>query len=423
MGFDVIYLAPIHPIGVTNRKGRNNALVAAPGDPGSPWAIGGAAGGHTAVEPALGTLADFDHFQAAARGLGMELALDFAAQASPDHPWVREHPEWFRRRPDGTIKYAENPPKKYEDIYPLNFWCEDHEALWEACRDILEFWVARGVKTFRVDNPHTKPFAFWEWLIGVVKAAHPEVVFLAEAFTRPDRMRGLAKLGFTQSYTYFTWRNTAADLRAYFTELTRTDMVEYFRPNLFANTPDILHVYLQDGGRPAFRVRLVLAATLSPLYGIYSGFELCENTPLRPGSEEYLHSEKYEIRVRDWDAPGNLNADIVLLNRLRRENPALRRFANLTFHPTEDDAVLLYHKHAPGNDLLIVVNVDPHRARETMVHVPADALGMPDGVPFAVEDLLTGARYTWRGGRNYVRLDPADQVAHLLRVVRPRGAA
>lgn len=421
LGFDVVYLPPIHPIGEVNRKGANNALTAGPNDPGSPWAIGSRAGGHTAVDPRLGTLADFDRFVAKASDLGLDVALDYALQCAPDHPWVREHPEWFFVRPDGSIKHAENPPKKYEDIVPLNFWCDSYPALWSACRDVLEFWIARGITTFRVDNPHTKPFAFWEWLIGAVKAKHPEVVFLSEAFTRPDRMRGLAKLGFSQSYTYFTWRNTAAELRDYFTELTQTDMVEYFRPNLFTNTPDILHAYLQDGGRPAFRVRLTLAATLSPLYGIYSGFELCENTPLRPGSEEYLHSEKYEIRVRDWDAPGNLTDEIARLNRLRRENPALRRFGNLTFHPSEDDHVLFYHKHAPGNDLLIVVNVDPHRARETMVHVPVSALGVAADAPLPVEDLLTGARYTWRGVRNYVRLDPAEHVAHVLRLVRPEG--
>ncbi|HXF96074.1 MAG TPA: alpha-amylase family glycosyl hydrolase, partial [Gemmatimonadales bacterium] len=421
LGFDVIYLPPIHPIGRTNRKGRNNALVAGPGDPGSPWAIGSAEGGHTAVEPQLGTLEDFERFVARARELGMEVALDYALQCSPDHPWVREHPGWFFTRPDGTIRYAENPPKKYEDIYPLNFWCDDYPRLWEACRDILLFWIARGVRTFRVDNPHTKPFAFWEWVIGEVKAVHPDVVFLSEAFTRPARMKGLAKLGFTQSYTYFTWRNTAWELREYLTELTRTEMAEYFRPNLFPNTPDILHEYLQTGGRPAFRIRLVLAATLSPLYGIYSGFELCENTPLRPGSEEYLNSEKYEIRVRDWEAPGNLNDDIALLNRIRRENPALQRLSNLTFHHSENDRTLFYHKHAPGNDLLIVVTLDPHEPQETAVHLPLGALGVAEDAPFEVEDLLTGARYTWRGARNYVRLDPATAVAHVLRLRRPEA--
>jgi starch synthase (maltosyl-transferring) len=425
LGFDVVYLPPIHPIGVTNRKGRNNTLGAGPDDPGSPWAIGSAAGGHTAVEPRLGTLADFEHFVQTAHRLGMEVALDYALQCSPDHPWLTEHPEWFFVRPDGSIKHAENPPKKYEDIYPLNFWCEDREALWNACRDILLFWIARGVTTFRVDNPHTKPFAFWEWLIEEIHAAHPEVIFLSEAFTRPKRMKHLAKLGFTQSYTYFTWRNTAAELREYLTELTQSPMREYFRGNLFTNTPDILHEYLQRGGRPAFRVRLLLAATLSPLYGIYSGFELCENVPLRPGSEEYLDSEKYEIRVRDWNAPGNLDADIATLNAIRRENRALQLYTNLTFHHSENDQILFYRKSARDaggrNDLLIAVNVDPTRAQETMVHVPLDALDLRPDTPYVVEDLLTGARYTWRGVRNYVRLDPKVQVGHILRVQAERN--
>jgi starch synthase (maltosyl-transferring) len=420
LGFDVVYLPPIHPVGMTNRKGRNNALTAGPDEPGSPWAIGNEFGGHTAVDPRLGTLADFEHFVDAAHRLDMEIALDYALQCSPDHPWLKEHPEWFFVRPDGTLKYAENPPKKYQDIYPLNFWCEDRENLWAACRDILFFWIEHGVHTFRVDNPHTKPFAFWEWVIDAVHAAHPDVIFLAEAFTRPKRMKYLAKLGFTQSYTYFTWRNTTWELREYLTELTQSPMVEYFRGNLFTNTPDILHEYLQRGGRPAFRARLLLAATLSPLYGMYSGFELGENVPLRPGSEEYLDSEKYEIRIRDWNAPGNIAADIAAINRIRRENRALQLYANLTFHHSENDQVLFYKKSAPGfggrNDLLIAVNVDPTRAHESMVHVPLDALDLAPDVPYVVEDLLTGARYTWRGSRNYVRLDPKLQVGHVLRV-------
>jgi starch synthase (maltosyl-transferring) len=419
MGFDVIYLPPIHPIGRIKRKGANNVLDAGPDDPGSPWAIGSEEGGHTAIDPRLGTFDDFARFVGAAGELGMDVALDYALQCAPDHPWVREHPEWFFVRPDGTIKYAENPPKKYEDIYPLNFWCARYEDLWAACRDILLFWIERGVRTFRVDNPHTKPYAFWAWVIAEVKRAHPDVIFLAEAFTRPARMLGLAKLGFTQSYTYFTWRNTAWELREYLTELTQTDRPEFFRPHLFANTPDILHEYLQQGGRAAFRVRLILAGTLSPLYGIYSGFELCENVPIRRGSEEYLHSEKYEIVRRDWNTPGNLNADITRLNRVRRENPALQRLANLRFYHSENDRTLFYHKHAPGNDLLIVVNLDPHRAQETNVHVPLHTLGLAPDVPFHVIDLLTGARYTWRGESNYVRLDPLDRVAHILRVERP----
>ncbi len=421
LGFDVVYLPPIHPIGRTHRKGANNALVSGPDDPGSPWAIGNELGGHTAVEPALGTLADFEHFVARAGELGMEVALDYALQCSPDHPWVKEHPEWFFIRPDGTIKYAENPPKKYEDIYPLNFWCDDFDALWTACKDVLLFWIVRGVRIFRVDNPHTKPFAFWEWVIAEVQREHPDVLFLAEAFTRPKPMKALAKLGFTQSYTYFTWRNTAAELREYLLELTGSEMAEYFRGNFFVNTPDILHEYLQHGGRPAFQVRLLLAATLNPLYGIYSGFELCEHEPLRAGSEEYLHSEKYEIRVRDWHAPGNLNAEIATLNRLRREHRVLQGRTNLAFHPTENDQILFYSRDdgAHRDDLLVVVNVDPLHPQETMVDVPLAPLRLGAADPYVVEDLLSGERYTWRGARNYVRLDPASRVGHVLRVVRP----
>ena len=417
MGFDVLYLPPIHPIGRTFRKGRNNSLTPTPDDVGSPWAIGNEHGGHDAIEPALGDLADFDAFVAAAGELGLEVALDYALQCSPDHPWVKAHPEWFHIRPDGSIKYAENPPKKYQDIYPINFWCEDREHLWQACRDVLLFWIGHGVRTFRVDNPHTKPFAFWEWTIAEVKARHPDVVFLSEAFTRPKRMKHLAKLGFSQSYTYFTWKNTAAELREYFTELTEGPAAEYFRGNLFANTPDILHEYLQHGGRPAFRIRLLLAATLSPLYGIYSGYELSENVPVRAGSEEYLDSEKYQLTWRDWDAAGNLSAEIALLNRIRREHPALQTVPNLAFHRSENDQILFYRRHAPGDELLIAVNLDPHRPHESMVHVPVEQMGFGRDEPYIVEDLLTGARYTWRGSRNYVRLDPSTQPGHLLRVV------
>ncbi|HJR62272.1 MAG TPA: alpha-1,4-glucan--maltose-1-phosphate maltosyltransferase [Gemmatimonadaceae bacterium] len=421
LGFDVIYLPPIHPIGLTARKGPNNSLAAGPNDPGSPWAIGSEAGGHTAVDPRLGTIADFERFVQTAHRLGMEVALDYALQCSPDHPWLKEHPEWFFIRPDGSIKYAENPPKKYQDIYPLNFWCEDRAALWNACLGIFLFWIARGVRTFRVDNPHTKPFAFWEWAIARVQSEHPDVIFLSEAFTRPKRMKYLAKLGFTQSYTYFTWRNTASELREYLTELTTPPVAEYMRGNLFANTPDILHEYLQHGGRPAFRIRLLLAATLSPIYGIYSGFELGENVPVRRGSEEYLDSEKYQLRPRDWNAPGNINDDIARINRIRRENRALQLNANLTFHTSENDQILFYRKSAPNrtNDLLIAVNVDPHRPHETMVHVPLDDLQLRPDQPYVVEDLLTGTRYTWRGARNYVRLDPHAHPAHILRLVRP----
>jgi starch synthase (maltosyl-transferring) len=420
MGFDVIYLPPIHPVGISARKGPNNSLIAGANDPGSPWAIGNDAGGHTAVEPKLGTIEDFDTLVATAAELGLEIALDYALQCSPDHPWLKQHPEWFFVRPDGSIKYAENPPKKYQDIYPLNFWCDDREGLWDACRDILLFWIEHGVRTFRVDNPHTKPFAFWEWVINEVHSKYPEVVFLAEAFTRPRMMKLLAKLGFTQSYTYFTWKNTSVELRDWWTEMHNPDALEYMRGNFFTNTPDILHEYLVHYGRPGFRVRLLLAATMSPLYGIYSGFELSENTPVRPGSEEYLDSEKYQIRVRDWDTPGNLGAEITLLNSIRRDNSALQRMDNLTFRASENPQVLFFTKTAPGwrNDLLVIVNLDPSRAQETVVTVPLVDLGLDPDTPYVVEDLLTGARYSWRGARNYVRLDPNLQPGHILRLQR-----
>ncbi len=418
MGFDVIYLPPIHPIGVAHRKGRNNSVTCEPHDVGSPWAIGGKEGGHDAVHPELGTIDDFDALVKAAADFGIEIALDFALQCSPDHPWVKEHPSWFFVRPDGTLRYAENPPKKYEDIYPINFWSEDREALWNACRDLMLFWVSHGVKIFRVDNPHTKPLAFWEWAIAEVQREHPDVIFLSESFTRPNRMKSLAKLGFTQSYTYFTWKNTSWELRDYLTELTKTDMVEYYRPNFFANTPDILHEYLQHGGRPAFRIRLILAATLSPIYGIYSGYELCEHLAVKPGSEEYLDSEKYEIRVRDWNAPGNIKQDVSKLNRIRAENAALHELGNLEMVNSDFDGIFAYRKHAPGNELLVIVNLDPHQAHETTVDVPIAALGIEPGEAYEVNDLLTGIRYTWRGARNYVRLDPTERVAHLFRISR-----
>jgi starch synthase (maltosyl-transferring) len=418
LGFDVVYLPPIHPIGVTHRKGKNNSPVAEPGDVGSPWGIGSSAGGHTAVHPELGTLEDFDHLVTSANDLGLEIALDIAFQCSPDHPWVKEHPEWFFVRPDGTIRYAENPPKKYEDIYPLNFWCREREALWNACRDVFLFWVAHGVKTFRVDNPHTKPFAFWEWVLREVQTAHPDTVFLSESFTRPNRMKALAKLGFNQSYTYFTWKNTAWELRDYFRELTSPPLTSYYRPNCFTNTPDILHEYLQHGGRPAFRVRLVLAATLAPLYGIYSGFELCEGTPVRPGSEEYLNSEKYQLVSRDFNAPGNLKQDIARLNRIRRENPALQTLPNLEFIRSDYEGILAYRRFAPGNEILVVVNLDPHAGHETMLDVPVDRMGIGENEAYEVFDLLGGSRWVWRGRRNYVKLDPSERVAHVFRVTR-----
>jgi len=417
LGFDVIYLPPIHPIGETHRKGKNNTRVAKPGDVGSPWGIGGTSGGHTAVHPDLGSLEDFRRLVKRAEDLGMEIALDFALQCSPDHPWVKQHPDWFHVRVDGSIRYAENPPKKYEDIYPLNFWCSDRQRMWEACRDVIHFWVNQGVKTFRVDNPHTKPLAFWKWAIADVRKKHPDVVFLAEAFTRPKRMKALAKLGFGQSYTYFTWKNTKQELTDYMLELTGP-MSEYYRPNFFANTPDILHEYLQRGGRPAFRARLVLAATLSPIYGIYSGYELCENVPVHEGSEEYLDSEKYQIRMRDWRARGNIRDDVARINRIRRENPALQQLANLEVLPTDSEHVIAYRRWQGDNELIIVVNLDPMAVHETMIDVPLAALGLSPSQTFEVTDLLVGISYTWRGVRNYVRLDPEDKVAHIFRVTR-----
>jgi starch synthase (maltosyl-transferring) len=416
LGFDVIYLPPIHPVGTTYRKGRNNALLAAPDDPGSVWAIGSEHGGHTAVEPQLGTLDDFDRFVATARTLDMDVALDFAIQASPDHPWVKEHPEWFYHRPDGTIKYAENPPKKYQDVYPINFDTENWQALWDELLRVLLFWVGHGVHIFRVDNPHTKPFAFWQWAIGEVQKEHPQVVFLAEAFTRPKIMKALAKVGFTQSYTYFTWRNHKQDLTEYLTELTQTEMADYYRPNFFVNTPDILHEVLQTGGRPAFKLRLALAATLAPSYGIYSGYELCEDEAV-PGTEEYLNSEKYEIKVRDWQAPGNIREFIARVNTIRRENAALHELTNLRFLPADNDQILCYARsgEARENVLLIAVNLDPHSAQSAMVTVPPDVIADTPVGSYEVHDLLTGARYTW-GASNYVRLDPLVEPAHILRV-------
>jgi starch synthase (maltosyl-transferring) len=409
LGFDVVYLPPIHPIGHTNRKGKNNALVAQPDDPGSPWAIGSQEGGHTAVAPELGTLADFERLVARGAELGVEIALDFAIQCSPDHPWLHEHPEWFHRRPDGSLKYAENPPKRYQDIYNVNFACEDWRGLWEALRGVVRFWVERGVRIFRVDNPHTKPLAFWEWLIRSVRDDVPDVIFLAEAFTRPVRMATLAKAGFSQSYTYFTWKNTKWELADYMRELVNSTMPEYFRPNFFANTPDILHEYLQEGGRPAFEARLVLAATLAPSYGIYSGYELCENVPVKPGSEEYLDSEKYEIKERRLEGP--LLPLIEKLNIARREHPALQRLDNLTLLETANEQLFAFSKQEPGSTILVCVNLDAKAAREGLVTVP-DALALP--ATFPATDLLTGKRFAWKTGGNYVSLAPGQ--AHVLHV-------
>jgi len=418
MGFDVIYLPPIHPIGTTHRKGRNNAPVCEPKDPGSPWAIGAAEGGHTAIHPELGTLDDFREFVGKARSHGLDIAMDLAFQCSPDHPYVREHPEWFRQRPDGSIQYAENPPKKYEDIYPLHFECAERRALMDELKRVVLFWIDQGIRIFRVDNPHTKPFAFWEWLIGEVKRAHPEAIFLAEAFTRPKVMYRLAKLGFNQSYTYFAWRNAAWEIKKYFTELTQTDVAEFFRPNLWPNTPDILTEHLQNGGPPAFAARLILAATLGANYGIYGpAFELCENRPREAGSEEYLNSEKFETRTWDIDSPGSLKDLIARVNRIRRENPALQGDRSLRFHPVDNEQLICYSKHTAdfSNVILTVVNLDPHHTHSGWLELPLSELGLDTG-PFQVHDLLSEARYQWYSPRNFIELNPQVVPAHIFRI-------
>jgi starch synthase (maltosyl-transferring) len=416
LGFDVVYLPPVHPIGMSFRKGRNNAERARPGDVGSPWAIGSSDGGHTAVHPELGTLDDFRRFVRTVRSYGMEVAIDYAVQASPDHPWIKEHPEWFSFRADGSIRYAENPPKKYQDIVGFNFHGDAAPQLWNALRDVFFFWMEQGVKTFRVDNPHTKPVPFWEWVIAQVRERDPEVIFLSEAFTRPKMMRQLALVGFSESYTYFTWRNTKAELTEYVTELA-TETNEFLRPNFFANTPDILHRYLQDGGRPAFRVRLILAATLSSLYGIYSGFELCENVPAAANSEEYLNSEKYEIRIRDWKAPGNIRDEIRAINRIRRENQALHEFENIRFYPSNDDAVLFYGKvdFHHRNFVFVAVNLDVGAARTAMLEFPTGEFGLD---PLSLTDVLNGAELRWEYGRARLVLDPQRNPAAVFVVNR-----
>jgi starch synthase (maltosyl-transferring) len=421
MGFDVLYLPPIHPIGRTNRKGPNNTLGAGPEDVGSPWAIGNEEGGHKSIEPRLGTFEDFDRLVTAARGHGIQIAMDYAIQVSPDHPYVREHPDWFFIRPDGSIKYAENPPKKYQDIYPINFYCADRESLWNELKSIVLFWIERGVTTFRVDNPHTKPIPFWEWLIADVKRQHPQTIFLAEAFTRPNVMRALAKAGFTQSYTYFTWRVTRWELTEYLTELTQSEMKEYFRGNLWPNTPDILHDFLVRGGLPAFKLRLVLAATLSSAYGIYSGYELGINTPLHPGSEEYLNSDKYQLNSYDWDQTHSIAGFIGWINRIRRTNPALHLYDNLRFYNNgANDNIIVYGKSTPDgqNRVLVVVNLDPFNAQETWIGVPFWEWGFGSDEPYQVHDFLTGETYLWRGEYNYIRLDPGRQPAHIFLVTR-----
>lgn len=419
MGFDVLYLTPIHPIGRTNRKGKNNSLTAAPTDPGSPYAIGNEQGGHDAVEPSLGTIEDFDRFEQAVRAQGMELAMDFAINCSPDHPYVKEHPEWFAHRPDGTIKYAENPPKKYQDIYNVDFYCKDWFALWNEMKRVILFWADHGVKIFRVDNPHTKPVAFWEWLIREVQDRHPDAIFLSEAFTRPKMMKVLAKAGFTQSYTYFTWRNFKQELTDYLIELSRSDMKEYFRPNFFTNTPDILPEILQQGGRPAFKFRLVLAATLSPSYGIYSGYELCENRAL-PGKEEYLDSEKYEITVWDWNRPGHIVDYVTLLNRIRQENPALHELENLEFYESSNDQVLFYGKSTDDkkNSVLVAVSLSPFQSQEAHLRIPIAALGIKADETYQLHNVITDQRALMIGDSYMLRLDPQVEPAAIFVVRR-----
>lgn len=422
MGFDVLYLPPIHPIGRSFRKGRNNSTVVGQDDPGSPWAIGSVEGGHKAIHPELGTLDDFRHLIEAATQYGIELALDIAFQCAPDHPYVSEHPEWFRRRPDGTIQYAENPPKKYQDIYPFDFETEQWRELWEELKSVVQFWVDQGVRIFRVDNPHTKPFRFWEWLIAEIKRDCPEAIFLAEAFTRPKALYGLAKVGFTQSYNYFPWRNTKWELTQYLTELTQTQVREFMGANLWPNTPDILPEYLQFGGRPAFMARLILAATLGPSYGIYGpSYELCESRPIAPGREEYLDSEKYEIKSWDIDQPDSLRELIGRVNQIRHENPAFRANHNLHFHEVDNEQIIAYSKSSEdrSNEVLVVVNLDPHYKQSGFITLPLEDLGIDPRQPYQAHDLLTDARYLWHGTRNYVELNPQTVPAHIF-VIRRR---
>ena len=422
MGFDVLYLPPIHPIGYSFRKGKNNTLEASADDVGSPWAIGAKEGGHKAIHPQLGSLADFKRLVAEAKKFDIEIALDIAFQCTPDHPYVTEHPEWFRKRPDGSIQYAENPPKKYQDIYPLDFECENWEELWKELKSVILFWCEQGVRIFRADNPHTKAFPFWEWVIGEVKRDYPDALFLAEAFTRTKVMYRLAKLGFSQSYTYFTWRNTKPELTQYFTELTQTEVSDFFRANLWPNTPDILTEYLQFGGRPAFMTRLVLAAMLGANYGIYGpAFELCENVAREPGSEEYLDSEKYEIKHWDLEKPGSLRELIARVNRIRRENRALQSDRNLRFYSVDNPEILCFGKSTDdlSNVIVVAVNLDPHHTQSGWVELPSEELGLNPQQTFQMHDLLTNARYLWQGKRNYVQLDPDSVPAQIFRV-RPR---
>jgi len=417
MGFDVIYLPPIHPIGEVNRKGPNNTLTPGPDDPGSPWAIGSRHGGHDAVHPGLGTLADFDAFVAHAATLGLEVALDLALQCAPDHPWVTTHPEWFTTRADGTIAYAENPPKKYQDIYPLNF-DNDPEGLALEVLRVVRHWMAHGVRIFRVDNPHTKPVAFWQWLLAEVRQSDPDVLFLSEAFTKPPMLQTLGAIGFHQSYTYFTWRTAKGEVEDYLREVAE-ESAHRIRPNFFVNTPDILHEFLQYGGPAAFKIRAVLAALGSPSYGVYAGYELFEHVAVRPGSEEYLDSEKYQVRIRDWEAAEaegrSLAPYLTKLNELRRTHPALQLLRNLVIHPTDDDGIICFSKVAGSDRVIVVINLDPHATRDTMVHLDLAALGLEPGTRFPVRDELTGNDWHWEAD-NYVRLDPHEEPAHVLTV-------
>jgi starch synthase (maltosyl-transferring) len=421
MGFDILYLPPIHPIGKAFRKGKNNNVKCEPGEPGSPWAIGSSEGGHKSIHPELGTLDDFRNLIARAKKFKIEIALDIAFQCSPDHPYIREHPEWFRHRPDGSIQYAENPPKKYQDIVPFDLECEDWKNLWQELKSIFDFWIGQGVKIFRVDNPHTKPFPFWEWSIGELKAENPELIFLAEAFTRPKPMQRLAKLGFTQSYNYFPWRNTKEELIKYFTEITRSSVAEFFRPNLWPNTPDILAQSLQMDGRAPFEIRLLLAATLGASYGIYGpAFELCENTPTEQGSEEYLNSEKYEIKRWDLSAPQSLENLIARVNQIRRENPALQSNRNLKFHQTDNEQLIAYTKSNDdaSDTILTVVNLSPHYKHSGWLTLPLEEFGLDTKKTFQMHDLLSDARYLWNGQKNYVELNPEKTSAHIFRLRR-----
>jgi starch synthase (maltosyl-transferring) len=418
MGFDVIYLPPIHPIGKTNRRGKNNAGPAKAGEPGSPWAIGSADGGHKAINPDLGTMEDFLRFVNSTRKLGMDVAIDLAFQCSPDHPYVREHPNWFSHTQNGEIRYAENPPKKYYDIYPLCFDCEGSVELWEELLNVTLFWVRKGIKIFRVDNPHTKPFGFWTWLIDEVKKVEPEATFLSEAFTRPKVMKYLAKLGFTESYTYFAWKNSKWELTEFLNEFVISDSNEYYRGNFFTNTPDILTEYLQKGGPPAFKIRLVLAATLSSLYGIYNGYELCENRARESGSEEYLDSEKYQYKVWDWNRPGNIKDYIKRINKIRRENVALQDTKNLRILRSDNDNIFFYGKWSSdhSNAVMVAVNLDPFNVHDSTVYAPVSEFGFSPNQTYSVRDLITDSLFRWNGQANYVKLDPNFQPAHIFRV-------